>query len=356
MVKWLKYSLVFVVFLVGCEEIYTPKIESREAILVADARIVFGGNNNFIRLYKTHGFYEKGIQYPPVSGAEVSILDDKNVEHRLFESIPGNYTANFSLDPQYHYKLKIITEGNTYESSFEPVPPLPDLDTVYGEAGIKIVKEGGNNSAEQINEVEGVHLYGDILNEKEYPYYRFTTRKVMQYTYTMQIGDFEETVYAWSSFYPKENFNVAAPPEFSSSTAIIKHPLTFLTRWPYIGQGKRFAGWILMLYQHGISESAYNYYNDLNNQINAQGRLFDPLYVQARGNLKCINDSTQIVLGNFEIANIKEHRFFVQYSAVEEGSYFIKTIPYFYDIPNSGDLFGEKPDFWEAPVKYYPNE
>ena len=176
----------------------------------------------------------------------------------------------------------------------------------------------------------------------------------MQYTYQAQMGDMTETVYAWKSFYPKENFNIAAPQEFSSSTAILKHELTFLTKNPYV-MGGRFAGWILILYQHGLSESAYNYYDDLNNQINAQGRLFDPLYVQARGNIKCTGDSTQIILGNFEIANITEHRFFVQYMSGSE-VYFFKPIPYFYDISDSGALFAEKPDFWEEPVKFYPND
>lgn len=355
MIKWLKYSVVFLVILFGCEEVYTPEIESINSVLVADARIVYEGDNNFIRLYKSSGFYDNENVYPPVSNATVYIIEDDSAERMLPQSEPGKYVVNFALNPQSRYKLKIVSEGNTYESTYEPVPPIPDLDTVYGEPGKKIVKEGGNNSADQIKEVEGVYLYGDILNEKEYPNYRFTTRKVMQYTYTKEMGDFEETVYAWNSFYPKENFNVAAPPEFSSKTAIVKHPITFLTKQPYSGPGNRFAGWILMVYQHGISETAYNYYDDLNAQINAQGRLFDPLYVQARGNLICTNDSTQIMLGNFEIASITEHRFFIEYRTGYD-TYLIKPIPYFYDISDEGGIFGEKPDFWEEPEKQYPDE
>ena len=68
--------------------------------------------------------------------------------------------------------------------------------------------------------------------------------------------------------------------------------------------GNRFQGWIVIMYQYGLSESAYYYYKDLNNQLQAEGKIFDPLYVQPESNLKCVNNPEQLILGNFEISSV----------------------------------------------------
>ncbi len=359
MKKWFTYCILLFFAFTACEEIYTPNIDSRESVIVADARIVAGKTDNLIRLYESRGFNEESYKYPDISGAEVSIIDSKGYERVLPESTTGTFPANFSLDPVLKYKIKISYKGNIFESSFEPVPPIPDLDTVYGVAENKVIKQSGNNDVNDIREVPGVQLYADISNEKEMPFYRFTSRKVLQYTYPVEIKMFGEiiieTMYAWMSSYENDIFNIAAPPEYSAKTDIVKHRLFFMVQKVTPGVDQVFSGWILILYQYGLSESGYNYYNDLNKQLSSEGRLFDPLYVQARSNLKCLTDSKQLILGNFEISTIKEHRYFINYISKEQG-YLIKPIPYFYNIPLSGEQLSTLPDFWESSSKSYPNE
>ena len=359
MKRWFTYCFLLFFALMACEEIYTPNIEVRESVIVADARIVAGKNDNVIKLYESRGFNEESYNYPNISGAEVYIIDSKGAETKLNESVTGNFPVRFTLNPNLEYKIKIVFNGNSFESSFEPVPHVPDLDTVYGVAGTKVIKQAGNNNVDDIREIIGTQLYANISNEKEMPYYRFTARKVLQYVYPVEVKMFGEIVilpmYAWLSTFPNEIFNIAAPPEFSTSTDIIKHPLFFMVQKTTPEPGQTFAGWILILYQHGLSKSGYNYYNDLNKQLGSEGRLFDPLYVQARSNLKCTNDSKQLILGNFEISTIKEHRYFVNYISEEKG-YLVKPIPYFYEIPLSGEQLSTPPDFWEYSSKTYPDE
>lgn len=356
---WFKYCFLLIFALSACEEIYTPKIESRENVLVADARIVAGKNDNVIKLYESKGFYDQSFNYPNVSGAEVSIIDSYGGETALDETSEGIFPVEIDLYPELQYKLKITFGGNTYESAFEPVPNIPDLDTVYGVPGIKYVKQGGNNDVEDIIEIQGVQLYTNITHEKLMPFYKFTSRKILQYIYPVEVSFMGEVIiepmYAWLTVYPKELYNIASPPGFSTSTNIVKHPLFFMNQKLTPELGQYFAGWILILYQYGISESAYKYYDDLNKQMGSEGSLFDPMYVQARNNLKCINNPKQIILGNFEISAVKEHRYFVNYISKELG-YLIKPIPYFYEIPTSGEQISTPPDFWEYETKPYPKE
>ncbi len=357
--KWFTYCFWLLFALSSCEEIYTPNIESRESVIVVDARIMFGKNDNIIRLTESNGFNEENYIYPNISGAEVFIIDSEKNEKALAETSDGVFPVYFNLNPNLEYKIKIAYHGKTFESSFEPVPPLPDLDTVYGIAENKIIKISGNNDVDDIREYPGVQLYTDISHEKEMPYYRFTARKVLQYTYPVEIPWFGEILiepmYSWLSSYPRDIFNIAAPAKFSTNKNIVKHPLFFMEQNVVIRLDQTFYGWILILNQFGLSESGYNYYNDLNKQLGSEGRLFDPLYVQARSNLKCTSTPNQLILGNFEISSYKEHRFYVNYISKEQG-YLIKPIPYFYEIPDMGEQLTNPPDFWESTSKTYPNE
>ena len=357
--RLIKYCIFLFALLQGCEEIYTPEIEKVESVIVADARIVSGNSNNVISLYQSLGYNENSLVYPPVTGASVSIISSNGVENKLFESSPGKFAVNGNLDPNLLYKIKIISGGNTYESSFEPVPPVPLLDTIFGEPGIKILAPDGNNDVDDIIEIEGVQLLGNILNEKQLPYYRFTTRRIIQYSYTVELpspsGPIPATMYAWDSSTSGESFNIAGPAGYSSSTAILRHPLWFLSKKPGLNFNEIFEGWILILYHHGLSKSGYDFYNDLNSQLNANGKMFDPLYVQAESNIRCMNKPEQLILGNFEIATVKETRYFIRYISDKSG-YHIKPIPYFYFIPVFGQQLNIPPDFWETPSKQYPEK
>ncbi|HCE56429.1 MAG TPA: hypothetical protein DER09_01205 [Prolixibacteraceae bacterium] len=357
--RLIKYCIFLFALLQGCEEIYTPEIEKVESVIVADARVVAGGSNNVISLYQSMSYNEGSIIYPPVTGATVSIISSNGVENKLFESSPGKFAVGGNLDANLQYKLKIVSGKNTYESSFEPVPPVPLLDTIFGEPGIKILAPDGNNDVDDIIEVEGVQLLGNILHEKQLPYYRFTTRRIIQFTYTVEVptmgGSMPATMYAWDSSTSGESFNIAGPAGYSSSVAIVRHPLWFLSKKPGLNFNETFEGWILILYHYGLSKSAYDFYNDLNSQLNASGKMFDPLYVQAKSNIRCTNNPQQVILGNFEIATQKETRYFVRFISNKSG-YLIKPIPYFYHIPVHGQQLDVPPDFWETPSKQYPEQ
>ena len=358
MIRLIQYGLMLMLLVVACEDIYDADIEQRENVIVADARILAGESLNSIRLSKTLNFNSKFTgNYPPVENATVTIADDTGAGNLLREVEPGQYIVDFELNPENKYQLIIEYEGERFESAFESVPPAPSLDTVYGVAETKIIEQAGANSVSDFREKEGAQLYVDINNRENLKYYRFTSRKVMQYTYVILVpfmgALLPVVVYAWKSYYPREFFNIAGPGEYSTGTDIAKHPLCFMEKYGPVTQEESFDGWILILQQYSLSESAYNYYSDLNDQLKAEGRLFDPLYVQARGNLKCTSNPGKLILGSFEITRSNETRYYVR-RTTDIQKYLVKPIPYFYYIPESGKSEGQQPAFWESIVKDYP--
>lgn len=349
------YGFLLIVALIqACEDIYTADLEPQENVIVADARILSGVENNVVTLSMSKGFNAKDGSFDSVEGAIVKLIDSDENEFVLPETGDGIFHVNVPIDAALEYKIKIDYNGNTYTSLYESVQKVPTIDSIYGIPEIKVLEVEGENDTDY-REVEGIQLYADISDNKESPYYRFTARKVMQYTYLFPWEAVEDIMYAWSSTIPMGTFNIASPQEYTNQTRIIKHPLYFMERYGYTEPKETFRGWILILYQHGLSKSAHDYYTDLNNQLESDGKLFDPLYVQARSNMECESDPEQLILGNFEISTLNEYRVFVRYMSDEMG-YVVKPIPYFYEIPWEGEKMFTPPDFWETPGKIYPDE
>lgn len=339
------YCLLFVGLIWACEDVYVPEIDDVGSVIVADARIVFGANNNYIALTQSNGFNDNFNEYPAVANCKVHVIDNLGQEFELTEHETGKFYVNFELNPDKQYKVLIEQGENIFESDFEQVPPEPTLDTVYGIAETIDVISGGESDADNIREAKGVQLYADMISSPELPNYRFTAKKVLEFFWEEERGQLVFTHYYWSTSVPSGIFNIAAPPEYSNSNEIKKHPLFFLPESVELLPDSIMIGWILVLYQHGISEPSYNYYNDLNNQLDSEGRIFDPVYVQARNNLKCINNPEEIILGNFEISNVTEHRYFVRYISEKDG-YKVKRISNRSPIPWSGETIDSPPDFW----------
>lgn len=353
------YGLFLIALLSACEDIYSPEINAVDNVMVVDARIVNGSSENYIQLKESHGYNDAKESYPGITGASVTLISSNGEKTNLDESAQGKFLLKGELNPDLNYKLKIDYQGESFESTFESVPQVPEIDTLYGITEDKTIRIDGDNDVINYWKKTGVQLYADILNENESPYFRFTARKILQYIYYVKVPFMGDTVYhpmyAWYSYYPQDFFNIAAPPEYSVSTNIKEHPLYFLEQKITRGESQTFAGWILILNQFGLSKTSYKYYKDLNNQLLAEGRLFDPVYVQARNNLKCTTNPKLFILGNFEISAATETRYFVKYIS-EKAGYYIKEIPYFYQIPESGEQLNFTPDFWEHNNKTYPNE
>jgi hypothetical protein len=335
----------------ACESVYTPELDEVEDLLVVDARLVYGKQENEIILQKTKGFNDID-NYNPVENATVVLADEAGVEYHTIQNRPGIYTLGEQLDSLKKYKLVVIVEGETYSSGVEEVPPLPEIDTIYSDHEEQWVQPGGETSTGNFIKLTGQQIFVNIAHKSLGNYYRFTARKILQYYFpfdTVMFGiSMTEYKYAWKSLYSQESFNLAGPAEYSLNRDIIKHPLEFF-RYnveSLLDTTENGLGWIYIIHQYGISNAAFNFYKDLNSQLNADGKIFDPLYVQARNNLECISTPGKIVLGNFEIASYREHRYYVRLNKYS-GKHTIRPIEVFHDIPPSGVKPLSVPWFWE---------
>lgn len=352
MLKTITYLFLLLVVFTGCESVYVPDLDEAENVLTVDARLVYGQRPHRVTLKKSMGFNETG-NFSSYAGAVVKLIDNEGNECLGNENKPGEYLFYMRLYSNRRYKLNISAEGEEYSSEFETVPPKPEIDTFYSEHHEKLIQPGGENDVDEFVKREGHQVYIDIEGGNEKRYYRFDARKILQYYFPYDTVIYgipgSVTKYAWKSQYPTGSFNIAGPPEYSSGTAIFKHPVEFFDFHEeiYLDRESRGWGWIYIMHLYGISEATFKYYKDLNKQLEADGKIFDPLYVQARNNLKCESNPDKIVLGNFEIANYRQRRFYIRLDPYR-GNHIVHRVEHSYDIPEKGERAIYLPWFWEG--------
>jgi hypothetical protein len=351
MQKIKRYLMFAFIVLSSCESVYIPDLDQVESLLVVDARLFWESGENYIIVNESNGFNDSK-PFNPVTNALVQLLDNNGNGYITTQTEPGVYKLNTALDAGLSYSLHIIARGETFVSGFEKYLPVPHIDSIYGNHAEHWIQPGGETRFESFLKSDGQRVFIDIDTENQKRFYRFESRKILQYhlPFDTIIGGVPIVAFkfGWKSFYPEGGFNIATASEYSKDMNISKHPMDF---FPYdasliIKPNVTGSGWIYILKQYSVSEQAYNFYRDLNYQLEAKGKIFDPMYVQAKNNLRCSTNPKKIILGNFEIGNYKEFRFFVKPDKFT-GDHIIKKIDRYDVIPESGLNNLYRPWFWQ---------
>lgn len=346
------YMVLILLLFISCEEIYKPELKIVPGDLVVESNLSNDLNQNYVNLSVTNDFYNQNPQ-EKVAGARVDLVQynmfgyfhGETVNHST-EISPGHYVFNETPVPGNNYRLRIAVDMDVYESNLEQMPALPTIDSLY--TTFKITKSYQTGFYGSLIPVEtpGQEICIDAPITPKLQYYRFNWRTILQWA---SISP--PSIQGWISKYQDGAFNLAGIKEFSSSDRVTKHAILTLpyNLRDYLETDKQTGrGWIVILDQYGITKDSYNFHENLNKQLTAEGNLFDPLVGQVTGNLHCINDSSKNVLGYFNLNSYKQHRYFMYLGANEKSKVLLRQINQYPDIPARGSFVGIQPSFWET--------
>lgn len=71
-----------------------------------------------------------------------------------------------------------------------------------------------------------------------------------------------------------------------------------------------------MVTQYALDSSAYNFWNALKANTENVGTLFDPQPNQNKGNIHCVNDTTERVIGYIGAGSTQQYRLFISNSSM----------------------------------------
>ncbi|HEY3390551.1 MAG TPA: DUF4249 domain-containing protein [Prolixibacteraceae bacterium] len=342
------FSLLLVL-LSGCEEYYTPVIDTVEGQLVVEAMLTNDPSRNFVHLTTTSSFYDKELP-KAVSGASVELVETNGSITQGVENVPGYFYFNTIPAAGRNYLLRIKLDKDIYESEAVTMPPLPTITNFYTGHAEKRTYVTDGYGIPVAHDIQGREIYADLPADYSISYYRFNVRSTIEWVFTPVVpGPPPPPTYGWQSYYENRQFNIAGPKKFSQAGNIEKHPLLMLSynAIDYLQSDLLVQnGWILIIDQFGTSKASFEYHEKLNSQFLADGSLFDPVQTQVYGNITCKTDPSKIVFGYFDLNSYRQYRYYYNMTG-PNGALTLRQIFRYPDIPDDGQIIGWPPEWWE---------
>lgn len=324
-----QFILIFVlmIFFIRCTEIYEPDINSGIKALIVEGLITDQDGPYTIKLSLAKPISYDSIQANRffVHDAKVSITENNKTIYTLTETSAGNYTTplNFKAKVNNLYKLHITTkDGKRYESKQEILNSPQSMDSIRA----FYTDENYLNIKNELLYISGadirVDLYRHLTALDTLPLCRFASKLTIQYFYTyreispsgQEIKTWRWDNFGWKSYNLNSLENIIDDETRTNEPFIKNHKIGFV---PYdqSGYGMTFPNptitYYLRIDQYTMNRDAYQFYKAANKQLSASGKIFDPIASQLYGNMKCINDPSNIVLGLFEVSSVTKNAYMI---------------------------------------------
>jgi hypothetical protein len=298
----------------SCQEVYNPEdLDQSAKIPVVLGSLTEGRGPFTVTLYWASTFEGNTTNY--INGAKVTVVDDLGMVYPYKQVASGYYksdTNKLKGTIGRKYALKVVTlDKLTLESTFELLENRPIFDSLYAEAGTRVLTSKDAYGELYTNTQNGLYIYADynVLSDKS-QYLKFNTLTVTQTLTVMKIpAENPPTLFCRYIGYYGTIPDIKATYTVGSYQVLKKHNIVFLPYIynPYGGtettQPPLIDGWLVNLTVSKISSKAYRYYQLIAEQLNASSRVFDPIPSKISGNISCKNDSLRTVLGLFEVAS-----------------------------------------------------
>lgn len=316
------FSLL-VILIAGCKEKYElPFSSPATGYLVVEGVINNGPDSTFIELSRTNKLSATQKQYE--RGARVQVEGDDNSTFNFTEISTGRYTAPLNLQNSRKYRLRIKTvAGKEYLSDFVEVKITPPIDSISWQ-----------------KEDEGVQLYMNTHDpQSNTKYYQWNYVETWEFhspfksvlKFVTRPGPFGQLVAGIEYIYPdhRSDTSIFKCWRSAASTQIIIGSSAKLSEdliykpFLYIPKEDRR---ISVLYsinvkQYAITKAGYEFLEKMKKNTEENGSIFDPQPSQLKGNIYCVTDANEPVIGFVNISSVEEKRLFIDKSQVPFWSY-----------------------------------
>lgn len=244
----------------------------------------------------------------------------------LLDNLGISYPINAIVGKKGYYKIRLFdielvdtrsysisvetTDGKKYQSKPQFFPgkiEITDMNAKIGENTI--------NFTNSLGEVTTTSIPGLFISEttrssdKNKKYMRYDNTAIYQSLYIVVIADSIPDYYYCVDLIKLDNVpNIQSTLLGSVGHVIENKNVGFVNYEVDYSTEKgdtsaRFpVGWVLMSDVYSLSEDTYNYYQKMETQLSANDKIFDPQPSQIIGNIYCITEPDEIVLGNFEVS------------------------------------------------------
>lgn len=327
--KMLLYCL-FALVLSNCKVPYEPTLKSSDTnSLVVEGNI--DGAFPFIIKLSRSRMISNGdtAARKPELGAKVTVEDDHQNSYPIYETGMGNYSSlsTLSLNPAYQYRLHIFTSGNEeYVSDLVPFKSAPAIDSIGWN-----IKDGG------VQVYVNTH---DANNSTRY--YRWEYSETWEF-HTVYYSNYK-FISSDSTIVPRDDqINVCWQSDnstniFLGSSAKLSNDVIYQMPLPYIPphDQKLSVLYSILVKQFALDLNGYNYWQAMKNNTENVGSIFDPQPNQTVGNIHCVTNPDENVVGYISAGNSFEKRVFISNQSLPT-DWNLRSSCTMFDVPNIKD-------------------
>ena len=314
----LSTHLILIVFLLlsGCIEEYYPDDEVlKVGTLVVQAHLNNKPGEQTLVISRSSTLVYP--EFDALSGCHVEVLNKDGDSREFKEELPGfyvfNHEDNFFRNHEEYRLIFVTPAGKQYESEYEKLHPAPEVNSIY------YLQE--NHSTSDPDEIEeGVQVYMDFEIDKESGRY---LRWQVTETYEIHNPDYKAKIFdvdrrlkllpdssswrtCWITLEVPEIFTLDL--EHVDGETYRKMPLNYVNT-----ETRRLnIRYSILVEQMALSQSAFQYWNELAKNSQSGGALFDSQPAISPGNICNVDDENELVLGFFSVSGVTERRIFVE--------------------------------------------
>lgn len=307
MIKKQATCFLMMMFLLShCREPYDPALENGVfSFLVVEGAINANGITT-ITLTRTQRISEKEAKKFETR-ATVEIEGDNNTRVALTDRGNGVYTSASNILPRdRRYRLRIKTSaGNEYLSEFTTVRVAQPV------------------SATWTQDAEGVELMASTTDPTgQSRYYQWVTEETWEINSALpsyfevvrtpafdikrRTGqDVENAFRCWNTLRAANILTVSTAAQ--SADVVSGFSLSKIPN----GSEKLDVRYSMLVIQHAISREAFEFYEVLKKNTEQMGSVFDPQPSLVRGNIRCVTDPDETVIGFIESSVPSTYRIFI---------------------------------------------
>ena len=298
----IKTYLLFAVLLAGCRDKYElPLRESDVALLVVEGTLNAGQGPTTISLSRTVKVNDPA-SIKPVLQAKLTVESKNGGSYPLNDIGNGRYNnPQLPLTFGEEYRLRIRTTDNKeYLSEYVIAKQTPDIDAVTWKIENEKLIVYANTHDASNNTLYYKWDYDETWEIRSYytAFYRWISGTTIVYSPVYNNR-------CWK--YANSNtINIGSSAKLQADV-ISEAPVQFI---PF-GSEKLSVRYSILLKQQALTKAAYEYLNLMKKNTESIGSIFDPQPSELKGNIKCVSNPDEGVIGYLTSSNITEKRLFI---------------------------------------------
>ena len=299
------YFIIIVLFK-SCTTKFAPEIDEYDNLIVVEVLLTNENVRNYVSLSRTIPIGITGISSPLVD-AHVYVQDDLNRVALFNEKSAGHYysdSLNFIGEVGRTYTLHILAGGKEYQSEPMLMSEVQPIDSLY--AVFEYREDGIYPPLYQYT----IYLNSfDASNNNRF--FRWTYEEVWEYHLPWHYPPLYKSV-CWLS--EKSSDIIIKNTSTLEQSIINELPLVQLDNR---SSTKLFQKYSILLKQYSINEDEYTFWESMREMTEEQGGLYDPIPQPLNGNITCVDDPAEPVLGFFSVSAVAKKRLFIDNDTIK---------------------------------------